>query len=283
MNHSDSSPADGNGAGQISQGRLFLPDMAAHSRHKHILQMIQTQGECSVEDLARQLDVSDMTIRRDLNVLAESGRVIRTHGGATLGEHVSFEFNFLNRVKERHLAKTAIARIARQQVQSGQTILLDSGTTTLAVAQQLKDLTKGMVITTSLPIASELQYTSGVDVLLLGGFLRRGSPDLIGPMTESNLDDIRADVAFIGADGVEENGDVFNADLSVAKMLNQMVCSAREIYIVADSSKLGRSALVRFGNLASFKGLITDSNAPKSFLSKLAANRIQILLALLER
>jgi len=219
---------------------------------------LTAQGEAQVAELSSLLGVSDMTIRRDLDTLALSGKVIRTHGGAALSGRVVFDFQFLERTREQETAKRQIAETAAGLVQDGQSVLLDSGTTTLAVAHALKSKKRLTVITTSLPIASELQGCEHIDLILLGGALRREAPDLIGPLTESNLEQLKADIAFIGADAVDGNGQAYNHSMAVARMLARMATSARQVYVVADSTKIGQTALARFGNLKNWNGLITD-------------------------
>jgi len=231
-------------------------------RHREIIGLLHACGECSVEHLAQSFGVSPMTIRRDLNALAESGQVIRTHGGAAPAEAVMFEFQFLRRAKLNASAKDRIGAAAASLVRDGQSVLLDSGTTTLCIARHLRERSGITVITTSLPIASVLQHAGGVQTLLLGGYVRREAPDLQGPLTESNLESLRADIAFIGADGIDENGTCYNASLTVARMLGKMIQAAQQVYVVADASKLGRTALASFGQLADFSGLITDATAP---------------------
>jgi DeoR family transcriptional regulator of aga operon len=228
-------------------------------RHREIVEILRDRGESSVDDLSRQLGVSAMTIRRDLQTLADAGQIIRTHGGAAPAEQVMFEFQFLQRSKLHATGKDRIGAAAAALVRDGQSVMLDSGTTTLCIARHLREHQRLTVITTSLPIASVLQHAAGVETLLLGGFLRRESPDLEGPLTETNLETLRADIAFIGADGIDDAGNVYNASLTVARMLSKMVSAAREVYVVADASKMGRTALASFGHLSKCKGLITDA------------------------
>jgi DeoR/GlpR family transcriptional regulator of sugar metabolism len=111
-----------------------------------------------VDELAARFAVSGMTIRRDLQILADQGKVIRTHGGAAMAERISFEFDFLRRAKEHEDAKLAIGVAAAALVADGQAVLFDSGTTTLAISRELHGKRNLTVITTSLPIASQLQY-----------------------------------------------------------------------------------------------------------------------------
>lgn len=228
-------------------------------RHSQILQVINREGGCSVDDLALSLGVSTMTIRRDLQELADTGHVLRTHGGAVPAARVSFEFRFLKDAQQNAQAKEQIARLAVEQIRDGDSVLLDSSTTTLAIARHLRGRAL-TVITTSLPIASELYACKGIDLILLGGLLRNDSPDLAGPLTEANLENMRATVAFIGADGIDDAGMIYNKSTTVARMLQKMAGSAERVYAVADHSKVGKTALMRFGDISKWQGLITDSD-----------------------
>src|SRR5687768_17124747 len=123
------------------------------ARSRQITKLLAERGECSVEELSQVCGVSDMTIRRDLQKLADDGQVVRTHGGASPGNSVSFEFGFLKRLQENAPAKQEIALVAARIIRDGQSVLLDSGSTTLAIARQLINRRRLTVITTSLPIA----------------------------------------------------------------------------------------------------------------------------------
>ncbi len=257
--------------------RRTIDTLNAHTRQARIAELIAIEGECSVEFLARQLGVSGMTVRRDLSAMAAAGKVIRTHGGATAAERVSFEFQFLSRTRENREAKEAIATAAAGLVRDGQSVMLDSGTTTLALAGHLRGRKGITVITTSLPIASALQFCENVQVLLLGGLVQRGAPDLAGALTEANLETLRADVAFIGADGVDAKGNVYNNSLAVGRMLAKMAAAANRVYVVADSSKIGRTALSRFGNVAEWDGLVTDPGVDRTLASALEAAGVRLI------
>ncbi len=240
---------------------------------------MRKNGECFVNELAAQFNVSGMTIRRDLQALADQGKVIRTHGGAAMAERISFEFDFLKRAEEQETAKTAIGEAAAAIVEDGQSVLLDSGTTTLAVARQLKGKKNLMVVTTSLPIASQLQYDAEIAVLLLGGYLRAGSPDLAGALTEANLQTLHAEVAFIGADGIDARGNVYNQSPEVAHLLAKMAAAADRVFVVADHSKLGKTALWRFGRLKDWAGLVTDATADRGLVAALKKSGVRIIKA----
>lgn len=253
--------------------------MTLNPRQHKIAELCSARGEQSVDTLARLFRVSGMTIRRDLQALADAGQVLRTHGGAAPARRVSFDFQFLDRVNSHRVAKLAIAAAAAERVRDGQSVMLDSSTTTLAIAERLRGRAGLTVVTTSLPIASALQHSPGMEVLLLGGYLRPDAPDLAGPMTEANIEGLRVDVAFLGADGVDARGSIYNASPVVARMLGKMAAAAGTVYAVADSSKLGRTALCRFGNVAAWAGLITDAGLARPVAAGLRRAGVRLIVA----
>jgi DeoR family fructose operon transcriptional repressor len=191
---------------------------------------------------------------------------------------VSFEFRFLERAGERAAQKEAIAEVAAGLVQPGQSVLLDSGTTTLAIARRLKAISRVTVVTTSLPIASELFGFEHIDLILLGGKLRTDAPDLTGALTEHSLEILRADIGFIGADAVGADGWLYNASAELGRMLRRLSASCTATYAVADSSKIGRHELMRFADLREWYGLITDRGLPadsKRMFQKMGIRTLQ--------
>ena len=233
--------------------------MTATQRLKRIGDMLQAGEEVTIPELAVRFGVSEMTIRRDLDKLADSGMVRRTHGGAVSTEKMAFEFDFAARRQSHHAAKLAIAAAAAEFVQAGQRIILDTGTTTLELAHLLKDRTDLTVITPSLAVASELQFSDGIQTILLGGAVRKGRPDLTGIVAEAVLDMFSADIAFQGADGIGDDGALYTADMQVAAVDKKIRSRAKKTYVLADSSKIGETALTRHGFLHEVAGLITDS------------------------
>ena len=253
--------------------------MSQEMRQQRICDHIAHRGECSIEELVERFGVSGMTVRRDLQALADQGKVIRTHGGAALAERVSFEFEFLKQRRENLSAKQAIAAVAAAEVRDGESIMLDSGTTTLELSRLLCGKKGLTVITNSLPIAAQLQYAERIEVLLLGGCLRAASPDLVGAITETNLENIRADAVFLGADGIDRQGGVYQESPEVARLLTKMAASAGRVYVVADGSKLGKTALWRFGRLRDWAALVTDAGADRSMLAALKKAGVRVLRA----
>ncbi len=252
--------------------------LSPDTRRQQIIELLERDGEQAVDALATRFGVSGMTIRRDLQALAERGTVMRTRGGAAPSARVAFEFRFLDRMREHAEHKDAIARIAVEQVEPGQHVFLDSSTTTLAIARRLRGRGPLTVITTSLPIASELFGLDDIEVILLGGVLRKDTPDLAGALTEQTLELLRAEVAFLGADAVDSQGWAYTGSPEVARLLQAMARSADRAYIVADHTKLGRQALLRFAELYEWTGLITDSAADASVRAALSDAGVNVLV-----
>lgn len=227
-------------------------------RQRLILEQLQGGRELSVGELARQFGVSPITIRRDLDALAREGPVTRTHGGAILSRAGVIEFSFRERAQECIEQKQAIARHMAGVVQPGMTVVLDTGTTTLEVARAIAGTSRLCVITSSLAIASALQAHDNLDLILLGGNVRQESPDLTGPLTEDNLRRFRPDLAILGADAVDRGG-AYTSDLGVAAISRAMIDGAGETWLVADSSKFARRALVQFADWTQIDHLVTDA------------------------
>jgi len=239
------------------------------ARRRRILELLDREGEAPVDALAERFGVSGMTIRRDLQDLAHEGRVLRTHGGAAPAPRVSFEFRFLENARQNADAKRDIAGLAASLVEPGQVVILDSSTTTLAIARRLKGLESLTVVTTSLPIASELFGLDHIETVLLGGTLRKDAPDLFGAITDQNLEMLRGDVAFLGADAIDTDGGLYNAVPELGRMLRRMAAAATRAYAVADHSKFDRHELMRFADVRDWAGLITDGGLDRRIARRL--------------
>lgn len=257
----------------------ILKRIPSAARHSAIRARLAAQPGVTVSELAHRFAVSEMTIRRDLAALAARSDIQRTHGGAVLTERMVLEFDYRDRLAQNRAAKCAIAAEARRLVRPGHRILLDTGTTALALATLLRDGENLTVITPSLAVASELQHSPGVEVILLGGVLRRGSPDLTGPVTEHCLELFSADLAFQGADGVGLDGRIYNADLRLARVDKLMRRLAARSILLADHTKLGVTALACSGTLADVDTVITSAAAPASALRRLSRINARIIAA----
>lgn len=247
-----------------------MSKLPSAARRLRIRDLVAGQPGVSVGHLATEFGVSEMTIRRDLSALQEKDLLQRTHGGAVTTEKMILEFDYRDRRELNGAAKRAIAAEARKLVQPGDRLILDTGTTTLELASLLRDGVRLTVITPSLAVASELQHAADVEVILLGGAIRRGSPDLTGPVTEQCLELFSADLAFQGADAIGDDGALYNTDLRLARVDRLIRRAAARSCVLADHSKIGRTALARSGTLADIDILITDRGAPPAALKRFA-------------
>ncbi len=244
------------------------------SRHAKILDRLAADGEASVQALADGFGVSVMTIRRDLAELEARGELTRTHGGAMLSRAGIIEFSFKDKAERNADEKHAIAREAAKLVGSGMTLTLDTGTTTLEVARAIAHIPGITVLTSSLAIASALYGRPNISLVLSGGAVRTGSPDLSGWLTEENLKRFRVDLACIGADGADREG-VFTTDVNVARVSQAMLASAHETVLVADHTKFEKPAFVRFAPWSDINRVITGTATPsrmRTWLEKAVQN-----------
>ena len=252
--------------------------MSKQQRHEELLTMLDAEGERGVEELVERLGVSAMTVRRDLAELAASGQVQRTHGGATLSSAGIAQFRFVRSRDNLLPEKKAIARVAAARIAPGMSVVLDTGTTALEVARELRSIRDLRILTTSLPIAAELHDAPGLELVLLGGTVRRGLPDLTGPLTERNLAEFRVDIAVLGGDAVEPVG-IFTNDLSVARVAQAMVKAAKTSILVVDHSKFSCRSFVKYADWEQFDLVVTDSKLPTDVSDWLPATRPELVLA----
>ncbi|OHB55961.1 MAG: hypothetical protein A2Y07_06130 [Planctomycetes bacterium GWF2_50_10] len=241
----------------------------AQARQTTIRELLAKQESLKISELACRFKVTEMTIHRDLAKLEQANAVRKTHGGVVAAERMIFEFDFAARRKANLKAKQAIAREAIKLVRPGSRLILDTGTTTLELAYLLKGYQNITVITPSLAVASVLQFSAGVQTILLGGSICEGSPDLTGAITEATLDTLAADIAFQGADGIGEDGMLYNADTRIARVDQKIRGRAKHTYILSDSSKIGKTALAGSGFVNEVDSLITDSKITQAQLAGL--------------
>ncbi len=245
--------------------------MKTGPRRQQILNLLEETGSLDVGDLADRFAVSVVTIRKDLDDLEREGLLQRTFGGAVFSHRSRFNKSFLERAGLHRREKRAIAAAALDYVKDGDTIILDAGTTTLALAQLLKQQVKSaFIITCSVPVALELS-SAGYDILLLGGMVRNKSLALLGRETLAVLDRYRADKAFLGSSGfTAENGHTTpNSD--DAQIKEAIMRVSEEIYVLVDSSKYGDQCLTRFAHLRDVDLTITDSRLSKNKAKALEA------------
>lgn len=247
---------------------------AAPVRRDRMAASVARRGFARVADLARELRVSEVTVRTDLAALEAEGRVTRVHGGAMPRGLVAERESSLEQSRTRLTrAKRAIAAETAARVRSGESILLDVGSTTLAVAQALverTDLDDVVVVTNGLAIALALEPAiPRFTVVVTGGTVRSLQHSLVNPLATTLLDDVRVDLAILGATGVEAEAGVTNVNLPEAEVKRRMVASAARRVLAADSSKIGQVHLGRVATLDELDELITDDAATDALLAPL--------------
>jgi len=244
---------------------MILPSAGRQAR---IRELLSSQSGVSISASARDLSVSEMTIRRDLATLERRARIERTHGGAVLSHQLILEFDYREKRARNSAAKLAIAAEARKLVEPGHRVILDTTTTTLEFACLLRDARDVTVITVSLAVASEsMQHAAAVEVILLGGVIRRGSPDLTGPATEHCLDLFAADILFQVADGLGLDGKIYNSDPRLARVDKHMRQVAERCFVLAYHSNIGVTAMVCSGSLAEVDILITSEDDARTIIA----------------
>src|ERR1700756_2026227 len=241
-------------------------------RRQQTVNLLEETGTLNVGELADRFGVSVVTIRKDLDELEAEGLLERTFGGAVFSHRSRFNKSFLHRTMEHRQEKHAIAAAALEYVQNGDTIILDAGTTTLALAQLLKRHVKSVfIITCSVPAALELS-SAGYDILLLGGMIRNKSLALLGRETLWMLDRYRADKAFLGSSGftIEKGHTTPNPD--DAQIKEALIRIADKTHILVDSSKYGHDCLTSFAQLRDVYLTITDNGLARSQAKALEAS-----------
>ncbi len=177
---------------------------------------------------------------------------------------------------ERLAEEKRIAEEALKHIKDGQAIMLDTGTTTLQIAKELIGKRKVTIITTSLAIVSQLQFAEDIKVILLGGFLRGGSPDMHGPLTEQNIEQFKTDIAFMGADAIDSNGNTYTDDLRVVNLDKKIASNASQVIVVADSSKFDTLAMCKVLEPKDYNLLITAKRINARTAKQLRKKRIKL-------
>lgn len=245
-----------------------------------MLEFIAEHEFVRVGDLSEAFGISEVTVRSDLDALQLDEAVRRVRGGAMLRGPIPTEPSFEEAIGANAGQKIAIAHEAAQHVKSGTSILLDVGTTTTLVARELaarSDLENVVVITNGLTIAMELESTiPRFTVVVTGGTLRPRQHSLVDPMVTPALEQLHADIAFIGCNGVDSVGGITNLSLPEAEIKRRMVTSADRAIVVADSSKIGQVHLGRVARLADVDLLITSEAVNGAQLSEIRSAGLEV-------
>jgi DeoR/GlpR family transcriptional regulator of sugar metabolism len=250
----------------------------ASRRREAIYELAATTGLASVESLAERFGVTASTIRRDLTLLQEEGRLARTYGGA-IPVTAHPETSLGERLGESSDQKTAIGREAATLVQDGEVILLDAGSTVLALSRALRGRPALTVVSTALHTLGVLSGSPGIVLECLGGRLRDVSGSFVGPIAEAALERMTFDRVFLGADGVDPDRGICEADRDQARLKELMIRASRDVIVLADSSKLEAPPFHAWTPLPASWTLITDDRARESRLARFRSAGAQVRIA----
>jgi DeoR family transcriptional regulator of aga operon len=251
---------------------------ATTERRNEIVRLINQNGRVSVEELSKQFHVSTVTIRNDLNFLEDRGLVHRAYGGALTRDAVAFDTAINEKQKQHAEEKKRIGRAAAEMVHDGDSIILDSGTTTMEIAKNLRGKKDVTVITNAINIATELAGNSGISLIMTGGILRETSFSLVGPYAESVLNEFYFDKCFLGVDGFDVRFGLTTPNLLEARLNRLMVERARESIAVMDSSKFSHQSLSLIVKPEKIQKIITDTNIPQDIITLLKEMNIEVFL-----
>ena len=253
--------------------------MARADRHQLVCEAVQASGRIKVSDLADRLKVSEMTVRRDLEELEARGALTRVHGGAISNVSRSFEPGFAARRLQHVEAKQRIGAAAAALVREGETVIVDAGTTTLDVVQNLRRDLRFRALALSLFIADALADMPNVTLMMPAAQVRPYERSFVGSATTAMLEQLTFDTTFLTVGGVDVDAGCTEYEFDDAETKKAALRSARRKIIVADSSKIGAVAFVRLCHISDIDILVTDSAAPADAVDALRLAGAEVILA----
>ena|SRR5438874_10096103 len=251
--------------------------MQPEERQHRIGEYLQKVEFASLEDIARQVDASVSTIRRDVSTLEASGHIRRTHGGARVVMPKSDEFTFSARNTHQLAEKEAIGRACAELIVPNQSIIIDAGTTVYHVALHLEGKSP-QIITNSLPVANHYASANRIEVVVSGGVIYPRLGVLVGPLAVEAFSKIHVDVAIMSAGGISPEG-ITNSHGLLIDIQRAMINAAQKVIFCFDHTKLGRKSVLPLCELACVDAVVTDSAARPDLVDSLRARDIQVLVA----
>lgn len=246
-------------------------------RRSKILELVEEKGQVRVPDLSSEFGVSVVTIRNDLVQLEKKNLLIRTHGGAIMEKRVSFDFAISQKAEMHTDEKFRIANKAVEFIKDGDTIILDSGSTTQQIAKQIKKLKNITVLTNALNIVATLSDSEDVEIIILGGMLRKKSLSLTGSIAESGINNFYADKLFLGVDGIEAQYGITTPNVEEAHLNRLMIERSEEIFVVTDSSKFDRRSMAFITGLENIDILITDKKISEKQKNLCLSKKVKLI------
>jgi len=247
-------------------------------RRAKILEMLEIDGQVRIGDLGELFKVTDVTVRNDLDKLEEKGLLIRTRGGGIKTQRVKTDYQ-LDKESTRHLKeKRLIGKRGAELVKEEDTILLDSGTTTLEIARNLAEMKNITIITNALNIAGQFINNSAIKVVMIGGNLRHSTLSFIGPLAENGIRNLYCDKVFLGVNGLDSKYGISTTNIEDAYLNQLMMDISKEVIVVTDSSKFLKRGFSKISPMTSVDVIVTDSNAPKEEVQNLQTSGVKIII-----
>jgi DeoR family transcriptional regulator of aga operon len=250
----------------------------AAERHQFILSKLQKEGKVNVLDLCAALNVSSVTIRKDLKLLEDKNLLFRTHGGGTSSNPYTIDRPVNEKEKIRSEEKMDIGAAAAKLIEPDDCIIIASGTTVLSLARNIKPEGHLTVITAALNVATELNHHPQVEVLVLGGILRKSSSSATGLYAERVLDDFSCSKLFLGVDGIDLDFGLTTTHVQEAQLNRKMIAASQKTIVLADSSKFGKRGFGRICGLEDVEQIITDRGISDHLVEKLKGMGIEITI-----
>ncbi len=242
--------------------------------------MISDQGQVSVKALSEKFNVSEVTIRNDLEQLEKKNLLIRARGGALKVESgVAIDQRLVDKNQINFQEKARIGKKAAQLVYESDTIIIDSGSTTAEMVRSLPELQDLTVVTNALNIANQLMTIPHINVIIPGGFLRKNSLSMVGPQAEKSLRNFNVDKAFLGVDGFDTRNGIFTPNVEEARLNEIMIEISREVILLADSSKFGKRSFAFICSINQIDKVITDNGIPEDDLKRLQDAGVEVIIA----
>lgn len=249
-------------------------------RRNGILQLLSERGEVHVSELSRKFRVSEVTIRNDLDQLEQKNTLIRARGGAIRIEtRMAYDQRVADKSKIHFREKALIGKAAVKHVMESDIIIIDSGSTTSEMVRNFPDFRDLTVVTNALDIANQLIPKSNINVIIPGGYLRKNSISLVGPMAEKSLRNLNVDKAFLGVDGIDTRYGLYTPNIEEARLNEIMIEISREVILLVDSSKFKVRSLALICPISRIHKVITDTNLQPDDKKRLEDAGVNVIVA----
>jgi DeoR family transcriptional regulator of aga operon len=247
-------------------------------RRVYIIDKLNSTGQVDVSTLSRELEVSEVTIRNDLEKLEEKNILIRARGGAIKLDRVSADFSISDKHKQHSEEKKRIGTAAAQFIQDGETIILDSGTTTMEIVKNLPKTITLTVISNALNIANQLSEHPDVNLIIPGGIFRKKSLSLVGSAAEESFKNFYCDKLFLAVDGIDPTYGLSTPNLEEAQINRVMISISKQVIVVTDSSKFHKRCLAFISPINNIDMVITDTGILPEDQAKLENSGIKVIV-----